>query len=41
MVAATQQVLGEAIDAKAHQRLIDEALKKVGDNPSASKREQN
>lgn len=40
VVAATQRLLGETIDAKAHQRLIDEALKKVGDNPSA-KAEQN
>ena len=35
-----QRVLGAAIDGKAHQRLIDEALKKVGDNPGA-KAEQN
>ena len=35
VVAATQRLLGETIDAKAHQRLIDEALTKVGDNPAA------
>jgi F-type H+-transporting ATPase subunit b len=35
VVAATQRLLGETIDAKAHQRLIDEALTKVGDNPGA------
>jgi F-type H+-transporting ATPase subunit b len=40
VIAATQRLLGETIDAKAHQRLIDEALKKVGDKPSA-KAEQN
>jgi F-type H+-transporting ATPase subunit b len=40
VVAATQRLLGETIDAKAHQRLIDEALTKVGDSP-ASKAEQN
>ena len=40
VVAATQRLLGETIDAKAHQRLIDEALTKVGDKP-ASKAEQN
>ena len=40
VVAATQRLLGETIDAKAHQRLIDNALTKVGDNP-ASKAEQN
>ena len=40
VVAATQRLLGETIDAKAHQRLIDDALTKVGDNP-ASKAEQN
>ncbi|HVC04008.1 MAG TPA: F0F1 ATP synthase subunit B [Candidatus Acidoferrales bacterium] len=40
VVAATQRLLGETIDAKAHQRLIDEALTKVGDNP-ASKAQQN
>jgi len=40
VVAATQRLLGETIDAKAHQRLIDEALTKVGDNPS-TKAEQN
>src|ERR1700722_15957303 len=35
VVAATQRLLGETIDAKAHQRLIDEALPKAGDNPAA------
>jgi F-type H+-transporting ATPase subunit b len=35
VVAATEQVLGRVIDAKDHKRLIDEALKKVGDNPAA------
>ncbi len=40
VVAATQQVLGRVIDANDHQRLIDEALTKVGDNP-ASKAQQN
>jgi F-type H+-transporting ATPase subunit b len=34
VVAATQRLLGEAIDAKAHQRLIDEALTKVADSPA-------
>ncbi len=34
VVEATQIVLGAAIDAKAHERLIDEALQKVGTNPS-------
>jgi F-type H+-transporting ATPase subunit b len=40
VVAATQRLLGETIDAKAHQRLIDEALTKVGDSP-ASKADKN
>jgi F-type H+-transporting ATPase subunit b len=40
VVAATQRLLGAEIDASAHQRLIDQALKKVGDNPAA-KAEQN
>jgi F-type H+-transporting ATPase subunit b len=40
VVAATQRLLGETIDAKAHQRLIDNALTKVGDKP-ASKAPQN
>lgn len=40
VVAATQRLLGETIDAKAHQRLIDEALTKVGETP-ASKAQQN
>jgi F-type H+-transporting ATPase subunit b len=35
VVAATQRLLGAEIDASAHQRLIDAALKKVGDNPAA------
>jgi F-type H+-transporting ATPase subunit b len=35
VVAATQRLLSETIDAKAHQRLIDDALTKVGDNPAA------
>ncbi len=35
VVAATQRLLGDTIDAKTHQRLIDEALTKVGDNPAA------
>jgi F-type H+-transporting ATPase subunit b len=35
VVAATQVLLGETIDAKAHKRLIDDALTKVGDNPGA------
>ena len=34
VVAATQRLLGETIDAKAHQRLIEQALTKV-DNPGA------
>jgi F-type H+-transporting ATPase subunit b len=40
IVEATQQVLGEAIDAETHRRLIDKALTKVGD-ASASKAQQN
>ncbi|MFZ0130444.1 MAG: F0F1 ATP synthase subunit B [Candidatus Dormiibacterota bacterium] len=36
VVEATQVVLGAAIDAKAHERLIDEALQKVGTNPAAA-----
>jgi F-type H+-transporting ATPase subunit b len=35
VVATTQRLLGDTLDAKAHQRLIDEALAKVADNPSA------
>lgn len=35
VVAATQRLLGAEIDAQAHQRLIDQALQKVGDNPAA------
>jgi len=35
VVATTQRLLGDTLDAKAHQRLIDEALTKVADNPSA------
>jgi F-type H+-transporting ATPase subunit b len=40
VVAATQQVLGEVIDADAHRKLIDKALKKVGES-STSKAQQN
>jgi F-type H+-transporting ATPase subunit b len=36
VVEATQVVLGAAIDAKSHERLIDEALQKVGNNPAAA-----
>jgi F-type H+-transporting ATPase subunit b len=36
VVEATQIVLGAAIDAKSHERLIDEALQKVGTNPTAA-----
>ena len=36
VVSASERVLGSAIDAKTHQRLIDDALQKVGDNPGAS-----
>ena len=36
VVSASERVLGSAIDAKTHQRLIDDALQKVGDNPAAS-----
>jgi F-type H+-transporting ATPase subunit b len=35
VVATTQRLLGDTLDAKAHQRLIDEALAKVADKPSA------
>ena len=35
VVSASERVLGAAIDAKTHQRLIDDALTKVGDNPGA------
>ena len=35
VVYASELVLGAAIDAKTHERLIDEALQKVGDNPAA------
>jgi F-type H+-transporting ATPase subunit b len=35
VVSASERVLGSAIDAKTHQRLIDDALTKVGDNPGA------
>ncbi len=35
VVAATQRLLGEAIDARAHQRLIDDALNRIGDDPAA------
>ena len=40
VVATTQRLLGDTLDAKSHQRLIDEALAKVADTPSA-KAEQN
>jgi hypothetical protein len=40
VVEATQQVLGEVIDAQAHRRLIENALTKVGE-ASASKAQQN
>jgi F-type H+-transporting ATPase subunit b len=40
VVAATEQLLGETIDATTHQRLIEKALTKVGDGAS-SKAEQN
>jgi F-type H+-transporting ATPase subunit b len=36
VVSASQRVLGSAIDAKSHQRLIDEALQKVGESPGAN-----
>jgi F-type H+-transporting ATPase subunit b len=36
VVSASERVLGSSIDAKAHQRLIDESLQKVGDNPGAN-----
>jgi F-type H+-transporting ATPase subunit b len=35
VVSASERVLGSSIDAKAHQRLIDESLQKVGENPGA------
>ena len=35
VVAASERVLGAAIDAKAHQRLIDESLQKVGETAGA------
>jgi F-type H+-transporting ATPase subunit b len=41
VVEATQVVLGAAIDANAHQRLIDEALQKVGNHPAAAKADKN
>jgi|SRR5579859_1942667 len=42
VVEATQVVLGAAIDAKAHERLIDEALQKVGNSPdTAAKADKN
>jgi F-type H+-transporting ATPase subunit b len=40
VVEATQQVLGEVIDAQAHRRLIENALTKVAET-SASKAQQN
>jgi F-type H+-transporting ATPase subunit b len=36
VVSASERVLGSSIDANAHQRLIDESLQKVGDNPGAN-----
>jgi F-type H+-transporting ATPase subunit b len=35
VIAAAEGVLGSAIDDKTHQRLIDGALQKVGENPGA------
>jgi F-type H+-transporting ATPase subunit b len=35
VVAASERVLGAAIDAKGHQRLIDESLQKVGETAGA------
>ncbi|MBV8195659.1 MAG: F0F1 ATP synthase subunit B [Candidatus Dormibacteraeota bacterium] len=35
VVEATARVLGEAIDARSHQRLIDDALTKVGDGAAS------
>lgn len=35
VISAAEGVLGSAIDDKTHQRLIDGALQKVGDNPGA------
>ncbi len=35
VVSASERVLGAAIDSKAHQRLIDESLQKVGDTAGA------
>jgi len=35
VISASERVLGAAIDSKTHQRLIDDALQKVGDNPGA------
>ncbi|HXO60003.1 MAG TPA: F0F1 ATP synthase subunit B [Candidatus Acidoferrum sp.] len=35
VISASERVLGAAIDSKTHQRLIDDALRKVGDNPGA------
>jgi F-type H+-transporting ATPase subunit b len=32
VVAATEKVVGEALDVSAHRRLIDEAIKEVGGN---------
>jgi len=40
VVASTQRLLGDTLDAKAQRRLIDQALTKVADNPSP-KAEQN
>lgn len=40
VISASERVLGAAIDSKTHQRLIDDALTKVGDNPG-TKADQN
>ena len=40
VIATTERLLGDTLDAKAHQRLIDGALANVVDNPAA-KAEQN
>jgi F-type H+-transporting ATPase subunit b len=35
VISASERVLGAAIDSKTHQRLIDDALRQVGDGPGA------
>ena len=40
VIAASERVLGASIDDKTHQRLIDGALQKVGDN-AGTKADQN